>query len=191
MGHKYIKEEDTFSTSQNGTVPKPTAQEVSDNKFLRADGSWAAGAGGSTVSADQIISSGTEIGGVTIDGNRTAFYAPLPKHNYSTSEQVVGKWIDGKPLYEKTFQFSPSSTSYTVNIGALNIDFVVKCVGTVKNTAGNFAPLPYYTGSGDFAVAYVAKDVIPHKLKISYAGTHNQSVPWTVILQYTKTTDSV
>ena len=46
MGHKYIKEEDTFSTSQNGTVPKPTAAEVSANKFLRADGSWANGGGG-------------------------------------------------------------------------------------------------------------------------------------------------
>lgn len=24
-------------------------------------------------------------------------------HNYSTEEKVVGKWIDGKPIYEKTF----------------------------------------------------------------------------------------
>ena len=25
------------------------------------------------------------------------------KHTYSTEEKVVGKWIDGKPIYEKTF----------------------------------------------------------------------------------------
>lgn len=25
-----------------------------------------------------------------------------PTHNYSTTERVIGKWIDGKPIYEKT-----------------------------------------------------------------------------------------
>ena len=25
---------------------------------------------------------------------------------YSTDEQVIGKWIDGKPIYRKTMQFS-------------------------------------------------------------------------------------
>ena len=47
MGHKYIKEDDTFSTSRNGTVPKPTDQEVSDNKVLSAGGSWVEKGGGS------------------------------------------------------------------------------------------------------------------------------------------------
>lgn len=46
MSHKYVKEEDTFSTLQNGTVPKPTVQEVSDNKVLRADGTWVVQSGG-------------------------------------------------------------------------------------------------------------------------------------------------
>ena len=30
----------TFSTSDNGLVPKPTSQEVSDGKYLKSDGSW-------------------------------------------------------------------------------------------------------------------------------------------------------
>lgn len=77
MGHKYLKEDDTFSTSANGAVPKPTAQEVTDNKFLRADGNWAkGGGGGSEVEVDQIVTSGIEIGGVTVDGDRTALYSP-------------------------------------------------------------------------------------------------------------------
>lgn len=80
MGHKYVKEEDTFSTSQNGTVPKPTAQEVTDNKVLRADGSWAAqSGGGSTVSFTQTLISGTKIGTLTIDETDTDLYAPTPE----------------------------------------------------------------------------------------------------------------
>lgn len=47
MGHKYIKENEIFDTSQNGVVPKPTAEEVADGKVLRADGTWVLGGGGS------------------------------------------------------------------------------------------------------------------------------------------------
>ena len=31
--------------------------------------------------------------------------------NYSTSEQIIGRWIDGKPLYQKTLIMSDSYTS--------------------------------------------------------------------------------
>ena len=32
-------------------------------------------------------------------------------HNYSTSEQIVGTWVDGKTLYEKTINIPASSFS--------------------------------------------------------------------------------
>ena len=28
-------------------------------------------------------------------------------NNYSTSEKIIGKWIDGKPIYQKTFSITP------------------------------------------------------------------------------------
>ena len=35
-------------------------------------------------------------------------------HNYSTDEQVVGTWIDGSTLYEKTISFTtPNDSNYT------------------------------------------------------------------------------
>lgn len=57
MSHKYVKEEDTFSTLQNGTVPKPTAQEVSDGKVLSADGTWVpqSGGGGGTSNRNLLL----------------------------------------------------------------------------------------------------------------------------------------
>ena len=57
MAHKYVKDTDVFSTSRNGVVPKPTQQEVSDSKFLNADGSWKTpqgGGGGGGVSDVQV-----------------------------------------------------------------------------------------------------------------------------------------
>lgn len=46
MGHLYVKEDEIFNTSRNGTVPKPTAQDVANNKVLCATGSWVAQSGG-------------------------------------------------------------------------------------------------------------------------------------------------
>ena len=50
------------------------------------------------------------------------------QHNYSTEEQIVGTWIDGKPIYEKTFDISnrtfANDTWY--NLTALsNVDIII------------------------------------------------------------------
>lgn len=37
-------------------------------------------------------------------------------HNYSTDEQVVGTWIDGKPVYEKSFEVTMASTNGNAEI---------------------------------------------------------------------------
>lgn len=47
------------------------------------------------------------------------------KQIYSTSEQVVGTWIDGKPLYRKTFDLTPqisaSVTSTSIDLDIQNV----------------------------------------------------------------------
>lgn len=54
-------------------------------------------------------------------------------HHYSTTEHVIGTWIDGKPLYEKTFQFSnyvaiPTKIWTTVmDVSNLSISKLVRC----------------------------------------------------------------
>lgn len=40
----------------------------------------------------------------------------IGNNNYSTEEQVVGKWIDGKPLYRKTYNtYEQSNSIYSVD----------------------------------------------------------------------------
>ena len=52
----------------------------------------------------------------------------VPAQHYSTNEQVVGTWIDGKTLYEKTYKFTAPSgatagTTLT-SVADLSIDYV-------------------------------------------------------------------
>lgn len=205
MGNKYVKEDETFNTSRNGVVPKPTRQDVTDGKVLGADGNWK-NAGGSDVeylgdlsdvntsgasSGDVLTYNGQSWepqepapGGVTdvevdgqsvvdpltgvasismpspptipvddvrvngtsvVDANKIAQvksykevtqaqYEALPdtKLNdgilyaikdggeaiegfppliYSLQEREVGVWTDGKPLYQKSYEFSGKSIS--------------------------------------------------------------------------------
>lgn len=109
-----------------------------------------------------------------------------PKNNYSTEEQVVGTWIDGKPIYQKTLYFSDITVSSTqINIGDLsnlNIDF-----GMIVNYVGNENE-GYFESFGHYACWLR----IP-AYNIGLRKTLNDS-PTTfsdlyITLQYTKTTD--
>jgi microcystin-dependent protein len=57
--------------------------------------------------------------------------------NYSTEEQVVGTWIDGKPIYQKTFtgsSYVSSNNDISFDISALSIDSVVDVTGCLTST---------------------------------------------------------
>lgn len=57
-------------------------------------------------------------------------------HNYSTAEQVVGTWIDGSTVYEKTFtgtsEILNGSWSNIENLSSLDIDTVVNIDGVMR-----------------------------------------------------------
>lgn len=99
------------------------AAPVTDN--LRSDGSSAGG--GSTVEWNQLQNSGNKIAEVTIDGAMTEVFSPNGSFslNYSTDEQMVGTWIDGKPIYQISFHNNGLPISFPIDVSALNIGVLV------------------------------------------------------------------
>lgn len=99
-------------------------------------------------------------------------------HNYSTDEQVVGTWIDGKPLYEKVFtvrQMTISSSWTNTAIDTTDIDIIVNAFGIAPD--GTF-----YSGlDGDPTVS--SHTVLALR---SYATSYIVKL----ILQYTKISDT-
>ena len=65
---------------------------------------------------------------------------------YSTSERVIGTWIDGSILYEKTIDFGalPANTTKNVNHSILNLDIVTQIIATATRPAsqGTYASIP-------------------------------------------------
>lgn len=111
--------------------------------------------------------------------------------NYSTDEQLTGqKWIDGKPIYQKTFIFDPEiSIGYTswTNLGIANTDIDV----IIDAIAGDYG----YGGVTNRGVTWGCIDVskVVHEGYLSaLTGRNDDYIQIDCLtIRYTKTTDTV
>lgn len=67
-------------------------------------------------------------------------------HTYSTTEQEVGTWIDGSPVYEKVVDLGalPNNTTKNVAHGISNLGRVIQAELSADNGA-NWITIPYAT----------------------------------------------
>ena len=120
---------------------------------------------------------------------------PLPSATstitkYSTEEQIVGQWLDGKPLYQKTF----SKTSGLVNdtwqiIGDIPTGAVPETIVSVSgvcyaSSAGILLPVPCYSNNESVSISIHngGIDLNPSRTNTTWGFV-------LVTVQYTKTTD--
>jgi len=117
-------------------------------------------------------------------------------HHYSTTEQVIGTWIDGKPVYEKTIYCTIASGSETnTPHGISDISQIISIDAvTIKasNTNEDFRPIPftYATSSTDskwYAGVTITKNNVYIEAGQSFGNRHTACY---VVLKYTKTTDT-
>lgn len=122
-------------------------------------------------------------GGSNEDGNNIIqgdIY--FSNNSYSEEEQIVGQWVDGKPVYQKVFTLKSSTAS--LETGISNVDTVVRLYGLEKDGLNNDYQMPYANGSYTRTLYYnKSSDTI--KIAGSSA-TINYS---TIVFQYTKTSD--
>ena len=115
--------------------------------------------------------------------------APLRMMNYSKEEQVVGTWIDGKPLYQKTMETTnlPSSgngalTDFAQILANLNIDTIFKVSSYAIRADACFSE--YFVSATDcFSLA-----VMPTIVWFKHASSASMTKV-VLTVQYTKTTD--
>ena len=113
----------------------------------------------------------------------------VPAHHYSTDEQIVGTWIDGKPLYEKTIvekniSYQTTGTNYTLDTIS-NVDEVVEITGTITNSAKTTKhELPYINDT--LKVTVVRFDMTSGNIQLRSFDTWS-SLDVIVTLRYTKT----
>lgn len=73
-------------------------------------------------------------------------------HVYSTEEKVVGEWIDGKKLYEKSFHFQGTfRNSHNLDVD-FDYDFVLYMPSVIKRNDGVYIPLPNPTYQPQYTI---------------------------------------
>lgn len=101
---------------------------------------------------------------------------------YSTEEQRIGTWIDGKPIYKKTIlhpQYDGGNNLALVE----NVDTVVNAYGTAMSSSKRIYHIPVSEdASNRIQVNYNGTDLV-----LNSVGFGSYSI--TITVEYTKTTD--
>ncbi len=106
---------------------------------------------------------------------------------YDTNEKIIGKWIDGKPLYQKVIQFTNNAGSYLIDVSSLNVDSIW-LDGIYINNSGEYNTIGvYYYSSSDFLRVLISDN--KQSLLIS-AGSSFSIGSGFCIIKFTKSTDS-
>ena len=115
----------------------------------------------------------------------------VPTVHYSTSEQVIGTWIDGKPLYQTTVHIGNltfDTNWHNVAHGITNIDKVISCEGILFGVDGEFYPLPNYRSNTNQGIVWGIQGLSSEY--VSYINNwYNSTNDAYATLRYTKTTD--
>ena len=113
--------------------------------------------------------------------------------NYSTVEQRIGTWIDGKPLYQKTVEITPSSSTYTVVHYQHSIQNAKQICGYfafLLFTSGTCQMIPSVQLSGSSLPSSLAAWVYVTTTDVQMSfGYDRSSEKVCITIQYTKTTD--
>lgn len=113
-------------------------------------------------------------------------------NDYSTSEKIVGTWIDGKPLYQKTLELTNVVYDWGTmnNYGVDNIENIIDTTGVrvfFDNGNTNFWMSPFSRGDTDY-LTFLFDDV---GFRAIWSSTSERQYlrKMRLTLKYTKTTD--
>ena len=142
----------------------------------------------------------TDNGKVVAYNNTTKNYeliappSPTVSHNYSTTEQVVGTWVDGNPVYEKTIAVSVPSNQNNFEIvlgfavtNLISFDLVVsntdagfrKALNNVLQATGNYATNGMCWAAG-------AKLTTSNSINVFFGASTDRTYTGYAVLRYTR-----
>lgn len=112
---------------------------------------------------------------------------------YSTEERIIGSWVDGRPIYQKTVDLgaAPSAAEKQVAHGISNLNHIIKVNAIAWNGTSASYIIPYVSGrsdTNDWTCMITQINQTNIILKTYYSGWSGLQCYAT--LQYTKTSDA-
>lgn len=134
---------------------------------------------------DENLESNVQLwGNVLLNGNQI-----IVNNIYSEDEMVIGKWIDGKPIYRKVIVTTNAlnTTTVTINHNIENFEHIVNCYGYAP-----FGTSQYLFGAVEENkyINIASVDASTFKIKVAESWLNSFTEGCVTILEYTKTTDA-
>lgn len=109
--------------------------------------------------------------------------------SYSTTEQKTPfVWIDGKPIYKKTFSFTlVNAEATTVNHGISNFGILIKYEGAAILSSTKNVPIPRTLANINYQVGLEGVTTTSFEIDVASSGPRGKQAY--ITLWYTKTTD--
>ena len=109
----------------------------------------------------------------------------IPTHSlaFSKTEHVVGTWIDGKPLYQKTIESDATFGNWaSIPLDVTNIDLLVEYKGFLKNDTSIF-DIFFYENASNFISSNISSSNFWYKTS---GITGNADAKIVITILYTK-----
>ena len=107
-------------------------------------------------------------------------------NKYSTTEEVVGTWIDGKPIYRKVVQGNITSKDQSLFVVNANVETMISIRGYDSPDGIYYFPFNYTQNGTTQKAIFYKKDTDTIEFR---SNSYNSGEVFVVILEYTKTTD--
>lgn len=106
-------------------------------------------------------------------------------NNFSTSETIIGTWIDGKPIYRKVLSYDSLSAEEvgSISLADLSIDILINLYGFENSSRYQNVPIVFYN-QNLYNFVYVENNVVYFKVGWDATDVY-------IIVEYTKTTDVI
>lgn len=106
---------------------------------------------------------------------------------YSTTEKVIGNWINGKPIYRKVVDLgdAPNNTLSTISHGISNIESIVNLYGYISD-GSSYLPIPNVVASSGARLQLSANK---NAIFLGSSTDRSSFKECYAIIEYTKTTD--
>ena len=135
---------------------------------------------GSDVEVTQVVSSGTKIASVKVGEETTDLYAPDNEAVYSTTEKIIGKWIDGSDIYQIVITVS-SAVNVTKNVWTTiftdefigSISQLIECAYINTSNGGVYNAFQYKCSGNNLQCLYL--EDISISANVNYVLTYIKS----------------
>lgn len=103
----------------------------------------------------------------------------VPAVHYSTDEHIVGTWIDGKDIWEKTVAVTTNNTTpFVLATGVSTLISSKGCIGDYS------IPAPYFDSNRMYLSVLFAQTA--HEVRVYSSGSNYNNLTGYVTIQYTK-----